>query len=220
MAGMASRLRGTAPASIRSTEEMRRLRIILWAAVVAAASFLAVLLAGVLPPRDFNWGRLPLAASFGGPFELTAADGTRFSSKRLEGKPYAIFFGFTQCPDICPTTLLDMSNHMRDLGPAADRMNFVFVSVDPERDTPEVLKSYLANFDPRIIGLTGTPAEISGVARAYRIIYEKVPTSSGYTMNHSAAVFLIDSGGGFAGTISFQEPQATQLEKLRRHATR
>jgi len=109
---------------------------------------------------------------------------------------------------------------MRDLGPAADRMSFVFVSVDPERDTPELLKSYLANFDPRIIGLTGTPAEISAVARAYRIIYEKVPTSGGYTMNHSAAVFLIDSGGGFAGTISFQEPQATQLEKLRRHATR
>jgi protein SCO1 len=199
---------------------MRRLRLILWAAVAAAASFLVVLLAGVLPTRDFDWNKLPLAASFGGAFELTTADGTRFSSKQLEGKPYAIFFGFTQCPDICPTTLLDITNHMRDLGPAADRINVVFVSVDPERDTPELLKTYLANFDPRIIGLTGTPAEIAAVARAFRIIYEKVPTSGGYTMNHSASVFLIDSKGGFAGTVSFQEPPATQLEKLRRLTTR
>ena len=99
-------------------------------------------------------------------------------------------------------------------------MNIVFITVDPERDTPELLRTYLANFDQRIIGLTGTPKEIADVARAYRIIYEKVPTSGGYTINHSASMLLMDSRGQFSGTMSFQEPQATQLEKLKRHSQR
>ena len=199
---------------------MRRLRIALWAAVAVALVFLGLLQTGINPLRGVSFDKLPLAASFGGPFELTAKDGTRFSSDRLAGKPYAIFFGFTNCPDICPTTLLDVSNHLRALGAAAERMNVVFVTVDPERDTPEHLQAYLANFDPRIIGLTGTPKEISDVARAYRVLIEKVPTSGGYTLNHSASVFLMDAKGQFSGTMSFQEPQATQLEKLRRHSER
>ena len=201
------------------TRNLRTLRLVLWAAVAVAATGLALLTWGN-PLRGIDLDKLPLAARFGGPFELTAQDGSRFSSSRLEGKPYAIFFGFTQCPDICPTTLLDVTNHMKDLGPKADRMNVVFVSVDPERDTPEHMKTYMASFDPRIIALTGTPAEIAAIARSFRIIYEKVPTSSGYTINHSASVMLLDSAGKFAGTMSFQEPPATQLEKLRRHADR
>lgn len=201
------------------TRNLRTLRLVLWAAVAVAAIGLALLTWGN-PLRGIELDKLPLAARFGGPFELTAQDGSRFSSSRLEGKPYAIFFGFTQCPDICPTTLLDVTNHMKDLGPKADRMNVVFVSVDPERDTSEHMKTYMASFDPRIIALTGTPAEIAAIARSFRIIYEKVPTSSGYTINHSASVMLLDSAGKFAGTMSFQEPPATQLEKLRRHADR
>lgn len=198
---------------------LKKLRLVLWGACAVAAVVLGLLALGN-PLRDVSVDKLPLAARFGGPFELTAADGSRFKSTSVAGRPMAIFFGFTQCPDICPTTLLDMTNHMRDLGPKADRLAVLFVSVDPERDTPEHLRAYLANFDKRIIGLTGTPAEISEVARAFRIIYEKVPTSSGYTLNHSASVLLIDSAGKFSGTISFQEPPATQLEKLRRHAER
>lgn len=198
---------------------LRSVRIALWAAVAVAAGGLGLLTFGN-PLRNLSVDKLPLAAQFGGPFELTAADGARFASSRLAGRPYAIFFGFTQCPDICPTTLLDMTNHLRDLGAKAERMNVVFVSVDPERDTPEHMRAYLASFDKRIIGLTGTPKEIAAVARAFRIIYEKVPTTSGYTLNHSASVLLIDSAGKFAGTLSFQEPPATQLEKLRRHADR
>lgn len=201
------------------TSRLKTLRRILWGAVAVAALGLGLLTLGN-PLRNLSLDKLRFAASFGAPFELTAADGTRFSSSSLAGRPYAIFFGFTQCPDICPTTLLDMTNHMRDLGAKADRMRVVFVSVDPERDTPSHMRTYLANFDPRIVGLTGAPAEISAVARSYRIIYEKVPTSSGYTLNHSASVLLIDSAGAFAGTMSFQEPPATQLEKLRRHADR
>lgn len=207
-------------ATARTSKQGRRLRTVLWGAVGAAAVLLAGLL--VIGPvgQNLSVGKLPLAANFGGPFELTAKDGTRFSSAALAGKPYAIFFGFTQCPDVCPTTLIDMSNHLRELGDLAARMNVVFVSVDPERDTPDKLKLYLDSFDSRIIGLTGTPAEISSVARAYRVIVEKVATSGGYTLNHSASVFLLDSGGKFAGTLSFQEPQATQLEKLRRLASK
>lgn len=199
---------------------MRRLRIALWAAVAVALVMLGLLSAGINPLRTFSLDNLPLAASFGGPFELTAKDGTRFNSSRLEGKPYGVFFGFTNCPDICPTTLLDVSNHLRELGSSADRLNVVFITVDPERDTPEMLRTYLANFDPRIIGLTGTLKEIADVARAYRIIFEKVPTSGGYTINHSASMLLMDSRGQFSGTMSFQEPPATQLEKLKRHSSR
>ena len=197
---------------------MRRIRIALWGAVAVALVMLGMLSAGINPLRDMSLDKLPFAASFGGPFELTTKDGTRFRSSQLYGKPYAVFFGFTNCPDICPTTLLDASNHLRDLGTQADRLEIVFISVDPERDTAEHLRAYLASFDPRIIGLTGTVKEIADVARAFRIIYEKVPTSGGYTINHSAAMLLIDSKGQFSGTVSFQEPQPTQLEKLKRHS--
>jgi protein SCO1 len=199
---------------------MRRLRIALWAAVAVALVMLGVLAAGINPLRNVTFDKLPLAASFGGPFELTTKDGTRFDSNRLAGKPYGAFFGFTNCPDICPTTLLDVSNHLRELGSSADRLNIVFITVDPERDTPEHLRTYLANFDQRIIGLTGTLKDIADVARAYRIIFEKVPTSGGYTINHSASMLLMDSRGQFSGTLSFQEPPATQLEKLKRHSQR
>ena len=195
---------------------LRRLRLVLWAAVGLAAAAVALLWAGMGPGLQVSLPKLPLAAAFGGPFELTTKDGARFSSQTLAGKPYAIFFGFTQCPDICPTTLLDMTNHMRELGALAEKLNVVFVTVDPERDTVEHLRAYLANFDQRIIGLTGTPTEIAAVARAYRVIYEKVPTSGGYTLNHSASVFLVDAEGRFAGTLNFQEPATTQAAKLRR----
>lgn len=196
---------------------MRTLRIALWAVAVAAALGAMLLAAGLMPGRD-PASKLPLAASFGGPFELTDANGQRFSSKALAGKPYVIFFGFTNCPDICPTTLLDVTNSMRELGDKAADINFIFVSVDPERDTPEHLKVYLSNFDSRIVGLTGTPEEIAAMARAYRIIYERVPTSTGYTMNHTASLFMIDKSGRFFGTLSYQEPPATQLAKLKRLA--
>lgn len=199
---------------------MRRIRIALWAAVAVALLMLGMLSTGINPLRDLSLDKLPFAATFGGPFQLTDKNGARFQSSTLDGKPYAVFFGFTNCPDICPTTLLDASNHLRDLGARADRLNIVFISVDPERDTAEHLRAYLASFDPRIIGLTGTAKEIADVARTFRIIYEKVPTSGGYTINHSASMLLIDSKGQFSGTVSFQEPQPTQLEKLNRHSQR
>lgn len=189
-------------------------RIVLWTAVLAATCGLA--LAWLTEHGLPDPARLPLAAQIGGPFELTAADGTRYSSAKLAGRPFALFFGFTQCPDICPTTLLEMTNNLKSLGDAAGRLGVVFVSIDPERDRPEDLKRYLSSFDPRVVGLTGTAAEIAEVAKVYRVLYEKVPTSGGYTLNHTASVYLMDARGRFAGTLNYQESAAVQVEKLRR----
>jgi protein SCO1 len=102
------------------------------------------------------------------------------------------------------------------MGPDADRMRFFFVTVDTERDTPELLKLYLSNFDPRITGLIGTPAETAAVAKSYRAFYEKVPTKDGFTYNHTALVYLMDGDGRLAGTLNYQEPEDVQLKKLRR----
>jgi protein SCO1/2 len=193
---------------------MTRLRLALWAAVAVAALGFAVLRFG--PGKLPDIANLPLAAPIGGAFELTDHTGKRFSSAALAGRPYAVFFGFTQCPDICPTTLTEMTNHLVALGARADRLAVLFVTIDPERDSAQHLAAYLKNFDPRIVGLTGTAEEINTVARQFRAAYEKVPTSSGYTMNHSALVYLMDGAGKLAGTFSFQEPEATQRQKLER----
>jgi len=194
---------------------VKRIRIVAWAAVAAL-----VIAAGAAyvwrPSLGSLPASLPLSAQIGGPFELTTDDGKRLSSAELKGAPFALFFGFTHCPDVCPTTMLELSNVIKELGPDADRMRFFFVSVDTERDTPEQLKVYLSNFDARITGLVGTPAEIAAVAKAYRAFYEKVPTKDGFTYNHTALVYLMGRDGRLAGTINYQEPEDVQLKKLRR----
>ena len=113
-----------------------------------------------------------------------------------------------------------MSNALAALGPDANRLNVLFVTVDHERDTAEHLKAYLSAFDRRIIGLTGSAADIASVARAYHVFYEKVPISSGYTMNHSATVFLMDRKGALAGTTNHEESDSVQRDKLRRLLSR
>ena len=194
---------------------MKRIRIAAWAAiaVLLAAAGAAYVLRANLGGLQ---GQLPLSAQIGGPFELTTHDGKRLSSADLKGAPFALFFGFTHCPDVCPTTMLELSNVIKQLGPDADRMRFFFVSVDTERDTPEHLKVYLSNFDQRITGLVGTPAETAAVTKAYRAFYEKVPTKDGFTFNHTALVYLMGRDGRLAGTINYQEPEDVQLKKLRR----
>jgi protein SCO1 len=155
-------------------------------------------------------------SSLGVPFELTDHNGKRFASSALAGRPYAIFFGFTHCPDVCPTTLMEMSGNLQALGADADRLTIVFVTVDPERDTPDQLKQYLAAFDPRIIGLTGSGEEIAAAAKGWNAFYNKVPEDDGsYTIAHSAYVYLMDAENRLAGTLGFQESEAEQLAKLR-----
>lgn len=157
------------------------------------------------------------ASAIGGPFTLTGTDGRPFASTRLAGKPFAIFFGFTRCPDVCSTTLSRMARLRAQLGADGDRFNIVFVSVDPESDTPEQIGRYLTLFDTPIIGLTGTPQQLAATARAYAVHYERVPLpGGGYTMDHTASVFLMGRNGEFVTTLDAHEDEPTSLAKLRR----
>jgi len=152
----------------------------------------------------------------GGPFQLVDMNGRPVTEKTLLGKPTAIFFGFTYCPEVCPTTMAEMTAWLKALGPDADRLNVVFVSVDPERDTPEQLKLYLSNFDRRIQGFTGPPDAVARTAKAYRVYYQKVATEGGgYTMDHSSAIYLFDAQGRFVEPIGYGGPPERGLDQLR-----
>ena len=156
------------------------------------------------------------SSAIGGPFTLTDQSGRTVSNRDLRGKPTLMFFGFTYCPEICPTTLTALTAWMKTLGPDADRLNVVYVTVDPERDTTQQLALYLSAFDPRIRGLTGTPAQIAKVAAEYRVFYQKVPLpGGGYTMDHSSMIYMMDRDARFAGIIAYQEPPAQALTKIR-----
>jgi len=196
---------------------LRTIRNAAWGLIALLAAAVAIVTFARLQDTARTGMPMPAAARIGGPFELTNQKGERFSSESLAGKPYLLFFGFTHCPDICPTTLLEMTNHLADLGPDAGKLNVLFVTVDPERDTAEHLKTYLTAFDPRIVGLTGTPDDVGKVVRLYRAYAEKVPGKNGdYSMNHTATVYLFDSKGALVSTLSFQEKPETQREKVRR----
>ncbi|MGE0239432.1 MAG: SCO family protein [Parvibaculaceae bacterium] len=192
---------------------LRGLRIILWTIVAIAAVGAA---AYVYLERQ-NAAAVAPAVAIGGPFTLAASSGGAVDSAGLKGKPFAVFFGFTHCPEVCPTTLYEMSSALGKLGDEAKDFKVFFITVDPERDTTEFLKSYLTSFDPRIVGLRPTPEELAQVARSYRIFYEKVATEGGdYTMNHTALVYLMDREGRFFGTLDYEEKPDVRLAKLRR----
>jgi protein SCO1/2 len=152
-------------------------------------------------------------------FSLTDQTGAAISKKDVLGRPAVLFFGFTFCPDVCPTTLASMTSYLKQLGPDADRIGAFFISVDPERDTPEVLASYLASFDPRIRGVTGQPDEIARLTKSLGIYHKKVDTGGGsYTVDHSALIVQLDSQGRFFGTIAYEESPQVAMDKLRRLA--
>ncbi|HWZ06003.1 MAG TPA: SCO family protein, partial [Bradyrhizobium sp.] len=135
-------------------------------------------------------------AAIGGPFQLTDQSGETVTEKDMKGHPTLIFFGFTHCPDVCPTTLFEMSEVLRAMGNDADRVNAYYISVDPERDTTAAMKDYLSSFDPRLKGLTGNPEEIAKVLSEYRVYAKKVPLKDGdYTMDHTALIYLMDRDG-------------------------
>jgi protein SCO1 len=158
------------------------------------------------------------AAAIGGPFHLIDQDGKPFSDQDLKGKSFLVFFGFTHCPDVCPTTLFEISEIMRKLGPEADRMAALFISVDPERDTPEAMKDYLSSFDPHLRGLTGDAASLAAVAKAYRVYYKKVPLEGGdYTMDHTAIVYLMDKDGRFVSPFNMRRTAEVAAGELRKH---
>ncbi len=149
-------------------------------------------------------------------FELETVDGRPFRSAALAGKPYLVFFGFTHCPDVCPTALFELSALLKDIGPAADRIVTLFVTIDTERDTAKLLKLYMTSFDPRIIALRGDDAQTKAAADAFSAFYRKVPPASDrYTMDHTAGHFLIRADGRLQGMLDMHEPRETQLQKLR-----
>jgi protein SCO1 len=148
-------------------------------------------------------------AAIGGPFQLADQTGQAVTEKNLLGKPTLIFFGFTHCPDVCPTELFEISEVLRAMGKDADRVNAYFVSVDPERDTAAAMKDYLSSFDPHLKGLTGDPAAVAKIISDYRVYAKKVPLKDGdYTMDHTALVYLMDRDGKFVAPFNLkQSPQ-------------
>ena len=190
--------------------------------LVISAAFLAglVLCFGVVLMVS---GRLsaPVAqqiAAIGGPFKLTDQNGRPVSDQDLKGYPFLVFFGFTHCPDVCPTTLFEVSEILRSLGSDADRTRALFITVDPERDTPAAMKDYLSSFDPHLAGLTGDAAAIAAVAKAYRVYYKKVPLDQGdYTMDHTAIVYLMDKDGRFVAPFNLKRTTEAAVADLRRY---
>jgi cytochrome oxidase Cu insertion factor (SCO1/SenC/PrrC family) len=145
---------------------------------------------------------------------LTTHAGKRLAREQVEGRPVAVVFGFTPCPDVCPTTLLDWSNVLAGLGPDGDRLKVLFVSVDSERDTPEALEAYLASFDPRIVALTGRAADLAIAARAFDAFYAKVADGSGATFDHSTKTYLVGSDGRLAATVDLRTPESERQRLL------
>ncbi|MGV8838858.1 MAG: SCO family protein [Bauldia sp.] len=147
---------------------------------------------------------------------LTNEEGARVTMTDFSERPSAWFFGFTNCPDVCPTALAEMTGYLDALGDDADKIDMVFVSVDPERDTPDVMARYMTAFDPRITGLTGSLDEVREVSEAFFVFFEKVPIAGGdYTMNHSAGIILRTADGRFFGRLDPADDQHAQLRKLR-----
>jgi protein SCO1 len=155
------------------------------------------------------------AVTIGGPFRLVNHEGRAVTEKDMVGAPFLVFFGFTHCPDICPTKLFETSEILRATGERGKNLKALFVSVDPERDTPEILKNYLGSFDPRIQGLTGDRTAVEAMMKTYRAIARKIPTSSDYTMDHTSLVYLMDRNGRFLRSFSLdRKPEDAARELL------
>ena len=195
-----------------------KIRIALWV-LVGLAAIAGLVIALRSPPSGAPIASSQSMSEVGGAFLLTGSDGQPFSSERLAGKPYALFFGFTHCPDVCPTTLARLARLRSQLGKGADAFAIVLVSVDPERDTPAEMARYAGLFGTPVIALTGSTPAIEGVKKQFGVYSEKVPQpGADYAVDHTATVFLIDKVGTFSATISPNEGDPAALAKLARLA--
>jgi len=201
---------------------MKTMRITVW----IFAGFVALMAAAVLIGGDkIPWNRFfggsgggqPVAAAFDKPFEVIDFNGNKFDQDSLKGKPSAIFFGYTFCPDVCPNTLSEASDWMEALGKDADKVRIIFVTVDPERDTKQKVKDYLDSFDERFLGLTGTKEQVASIVKAFGVFVEKGEVKDGeYLVSHTSRIYLINGQGRFAGTIGYKEETKNALSKIRR----
>ena len=197
-------------------------RFILVAAVLAA---LVILGAGVflaLTLRDNPRGATGtmLASAIGGPFRLTDQNGKTVTDADLKGKWSLVYFGYTHCPDACPTALNDISIALEDLGTKRDAVRPVFITVDPERDTPDALKAYVTSFDAPILALTGTPEQVAQAAKGYRVYYAKHPEAGGeYSMDHSSVIYVMDPQGRFTASFTHESTPEQIAERLKKLLT-
>lgn len=205
---------GTDP---KPTPVMVVVRRVLWLLVVLAAVIGAVLAVQSKPGGKQDSPTVYAGAGIGGPFTLTGSDGKTVTDRSFAGKPFAIFFGFTRCPEVCPTTLARMASLRQQLGKDGDKFEIVFVSVDPEHDKPADIGSYISLFKTPIHGLTGTDTQLAAIQKAYGVYVKKVPLEGGdYTVDHTAAIYLMDRQGRFVTTIDYHENDKVALEKLKR----
>ena len=160
----------------------------------------------------------PSASAIGGPFKLTDQSGKTVSDADMKGRPFLVFFGYTHCPDVCPTTLFEVAEVLRALGPDSGGASMLFITVDPERDTPAAIKDYLSSFGPLMRGATGDAAAIAAVEKAYRVYAKKVPTDNGeYSIDHTALVYLMDKQGRFVAPFSLKRRPEDAAADLRRY---
>jgi cytochrome oxidase Cu insertion factor (SCO1/SenC/PrrC family) len=195
---------------------MPRRPIMIFAAIILLIA--AGLAAYSLPNRQAAGPMATGTALVGGPFTLTDQNGRKVSEKDFLGKPMLVIFGFTFCPDICPTELQVMTAALDAMGADGEWIQPVFITIDPERDTPSVMKAYVENFSPRLMGLTGTPDEIAAVAKAYRVYYAKAPNQASpesYLMDHSSIIYLMGPDGGFVKHFTYTADAAKLTQDLK-----
>ncbi|MBL8577292.1 MAG: SCO family protein [Mesorhizobium sp.] len=195
---------------------LKAFRLVAWIAVAIVSMGLAafVLLKSEYPSTPAS--TVSGTPAVGGPFSLVSQRGEVVSDQSLRGRPYLAFFGFTNCPDICPTTLFELSEMMAELGADADTFKVLLISVDPERDSQELLAQYMTAFDPRIVALRGTRAQTDAVLKAFAAAAIKVPMEGGnYTMEHTAGVYLMDADGRYVDLMRMEEPREERMRKLR-----
>jgi protein SCO1/2 len=188
--------------------------------LVVTSAFLAglAIFLGVFLYATGQFGNAPGPSAIGGPFSLIDQHGKAVTDQDLKGHPALVFFGYTHCPDVCPTTLFDVSELLRALGPDAGRAAALFITVDPERDTAPVIKDYLSSFDPHLRGATGEPKAVEAAEKAYRVYAKKVPGENGdYSMDHTALVYLMDKQGRFVAPFSLKRRPEDAAAELRKY---
>jgi protein SCO1/2 len=182
------------------------------------AGLVVFLVVFLVASGQFGIGRGPGPSAIGGPFQLIDQNGKQITERDLEGRPFLVFFGYTHCPDVCPATLFDVSEMMRALGNDADRAGALFVTVDPERDTPAAMKDYLSSFDPHLRGATGDQKAIEAAEKSYRVYAKKVPAEHGdYSMDHTALVYLMDKQGRFVAPFNLKRRPEDAAADLRKY---
>lgn len=180
---------------------------------------IVILMAGAFGFMAYDSWYRPLHSgeAFGGAFALTDQSGQPITEAAFRGQPTAVFFGFTHCPEVCPTTLFELDGWLKQLGSEGEDIRAYFVSVDPERDTPEIMNAYVSNVSDRITGITGETAKVEAMAKSFGIYWKKVPLDGGdYTMDHTASILLLGRNGDFFGTIAYGENPDTAIAKLKR----